>query len=158
MQVLQSNSLENLLVLFLCWCCSQVAIFDRKIRLHMVRDIRPFLIEQARQKKTVTYDVMNQTLELGLNFKNRYDSKQVGDWLDEISEHEVLKGRPMLSSLVIRQNDKRQGDGFYTLYARLRGGSPTAIKKNKKLEENEQQECFAFWSDDDNYSRYKSDF
>jgi hypothetical protein len=124
----------------------------------MVKDIRPFLIEQARQEKTVTYEGMNQALELGLNFKNRLDSKRVGDWLDEISEHEVLKGRPMLSSLVIRRNDKRQGNGFYVLYARLRGGTPESIKNNRKLEEDEQRECFRFWSDMDNYNKYKGDF
>jgi hypothetical protein len=57
----------------------------------MVKDIRSFLIEQARLKKTITYGAMNDVLQLGLDFRNRYDSKQVGDWLDEISEHEVSK-------------------------------------------------------------------
>lgn len=106
----------------------------------MVRDIRPFLIEQARLRKPVAYDIMNQALDL----RNRYDSKVVGDWLDEISEHEVSRDRPMLSSVVIRQSDKRQGNGFYELYAKLYGGNAISIKKNRNLEEQEQQRCYDF--------------
>ena len=89
----------------------------------MRNDIYEKLINVARSQKLISYDDLNKQLNLGLNFDMPPDRDLIGQWLDEISEHEVKAGRHMLSALVGHKEGRGLGDpekGFYE-YARELG-------------------------------------
>jgi hypothetical protein len=86
-------------------------------------DIYKELINVARSQNLISYDDLNKQLNLGLDFNLPPDRDLIGQWLGEISEHEVKAGRHMLSALVGHKEDKGVGDpgkGFYE-YARALG-------------------------------------
>ena len=86
----------------------------------MIKDIRLKLIELAKLKTPWSYSQLNEQLQLGLKFENPYDRDLIGEWLGEVSVHEHLKGRPLLSALIIhKSSDREQGDGFYKLCEKL---------------------------------------
>ena len=89
----------------------------------MRNDIYENLINVARSQKLISYDDLNKQLTLGLNFDVPPDRDVIGQWLGEISEHEVKAGRHMLSALVGHKEGGGVGDpgkGFYE-YARELG-------------------------------------
>jgi len=77
------------------------------------------LQEVARAKKLIAYSELNEELKLGLDFDKPEDRGKIGEWLDEILEHEIESGRPMLSAVVVREEEDRSygapGEGFYQL-------------------------------------------
>ena len=81
------------------------------------------LKEVARDKKLIAYSELNEELKLGLDFDRPKDRGKIGEWLDEILEHEVESGRPMLSAVVVREEEDRSygapGDGFFRLASEL---------------------------------------
>ncbi len=125
----------------------------------MIRDIRTKLIELARLKTTWTYSQLNDQLQLGLNFNNILDRNLIGEWLGEVSVHEFENDRPLLSALITHKDSKReQGDGFYKLCEELYGKNWQALKADKNLENNIIADCFTFWTNADNYRKYKNDY
>jgi hypothetical protein len=126
----------------------------------MINRIRLKLIELARQRTTWSYSQLNDQLELGLKFTNNGpDNKLIGDWLGEISRHEFEKGRPLLSSLIThKQIPREQGPGFYTLCSELLEKDVEELKNDKKWENQTIANCFEFWLNANNYSKYKNDF
>jgi len=89
----------------------------------MRNDIYEELINIARSQNLISYDDLNKKLDLGLNFNMPPDRDLIGQWLGEISEHEVKAGRRMLSALVGHkegENVSGPGKGFYE-YARALG-------------------------------------
>ncbi len=86
-------------------------------------DIYQELIQVARSQSLITYDDLNQQLNLGLNFNMPPDRELIGNWLGEISENEVRAKRHMLSALVCHKEGYGvggPGKGFYE-YARTLG-------------------------------------
>jgi len=75
--------------------------------------------EIAREKDLITYSKLNKELKLGLDFNFDKDRKQIGEWLGEISQHEVQLGHPMLSAVVVQQESDgsfgHPGEGFYNI-------------------------------------------
>lgn len=125
----------------------------------MEKEIRNKLIELARLKTPWTYSELNEQLQLGLNFKNDYDRVLIGEWLGAISKHEFVRERPLLSALIIHQaKDREQGDGFYKLCEELYQKPWQELKANKNFELEKMKECYAFWKDNENYKKYKTDF
>ena len=122
----------------------------------MISEIRQKLIELARLQTTWTYSTLNDQLQLGLDFKNDYDRKLIGEWLRDISVHEHSKDRPLLSCLITHKNGLReQGDGFYKLCEELYGDNWLTLKSNKKWEKGLIADCYEFWLNPSNYSKYK---
>lgn len=79
-------------------------------------DIYQKLVEVARSQKLISYEDLNQQLNLGLDFSLPPDRDLIGEWLGEISESEVNAGRHMLSALVGHKEGTGIGDpgkGFY---------------------------------------------
>jgi len=125
----------------------------------MEREIREKLIELARNKTPWSYSQLNEQLLLGLNFKNDYDRKLIGEFLGDISMHEYQKGRPLLSSLIIhKSSDKEQGDGFYKLCSEIYEKDWEVLKADKDFELERMKECYSFWKDNENYKKYKNDY
>jgi hypothetical protein len=77
------------------------------------------LKEVAQARKLIAYSELNEELKLGLDFDRPEDRRKIGEWLGEISEHEVKAGRPMLPAVVVhKEQDGTYGDpgeGFYQL-------------------------------------------
>ncbi|MFN8143535.1 MAG: hypothetical protein U0073_03860 [Bacteroidia bacterium] len=104
----------------------------------MKKEIREKLIELARLKTPWSYSTLNDQLQLYLNFKNGYNRDLIGEWLGEISTHEFKKGRPLFSALIIHQEDREQGDGFYKLCEELYGKPWQELKEDKNVEVEKQ--------------------
>ena len=121
--------------------------------------VRSYLIELARQKtnQTVGYQKLSNDCNLGLNMQNSpQDRIEMGTILGDISKFEFNNGkRPLLSALVIRIGDKTEGDGFYKLADELGFGKWTDLKKDGLFEIIQIKECIEFWSNNDNYLKYK---
>ena len=125
----------------------------------MVRDIRTQLIELSRLRTTWSYSQLNDQLQLGLNFANHLDRDLIGDWLGEISLHEHVQGRPLISALITHQNGIReQGDGFYKLCSSIYGDSWERLKADKHWENGIIAECFEFWQNPQNYRQFRNDY
>ena len=85
-------------------------------------DIYEKLIQIARFQGLISYDDLNQQLDLGLDFTLPPDRDLIGHWLGEISEHEVRAGRHMLSAVVVHKEGEGFGDpgeGFYSFAQEL---------------------------------------
>lgn len=74
------------------------------------------LITAARYRGTVTYQEIAKMM--GLPLTGNYMQKLIGYILGEISEDEVVKGRPMLSSIVVGVKGV-PGPGFYNFAKEL---------------------------------------
>src|SRR3954469_9744449 len=111
----------------------------------MTKDIRKKLIELARLKTPWSYSQLNEQLLLGLNFNNALDRDLIGEWLGEVSVYEHLKGRPLLSSLIIhKSNDREQGNGFYKLCSQIYGEEWEDLKADPNFELERMMECYSF--------------
>lgn len=125
----------------------------------MSKEIRETLIGIARSKSTWTYSQLNNQLQLGLNFENISDRDLIGDWLGDVSVHEHAKGRPLLSALITRKDRNReQGDGFYKLCEDLFNIDWEVLKADKNWENKMIADCYTFWTNADNYNKFKNDF
>ena len=75
--------------------------------------------EVASERGLITYSDLNDELDLGLDFDDPEDRKQIGEWLGEISEYEVELGHPMLSAVVVQKERigtfGDSGEGFYKI-------------------------------------------
>jgi hypothetical protein len=123
----------------------------------MDQEIRKQLIGLARLKTTWSYSQLNDQLSLGYDFSLVHHRDQIGIELGEISEYEFSKERPLLSALIVHQNDREQGNGFYKLCERLYGNQWEDLKANPRFELDRIAECYSFWRDNGNYKRYLND-
>lgn len=75
--------------------------------------LRERLIEAARHRGFVYYKEVAQRLDI---VSDRLDhSREMANALDEISIYEHENGRPLLSVVVVHQDDKRPGQGFFKM-------------------------------------------
>ncbi|WP_452232056.1 hypothetical protein [Lacinutrix sp. MEBiC02595] len=125
----------------------------------MSKDIRDKLIELARRKSTWTYSQLNEQLQLGYDFNNSLDRKEIGIQLGEISVHEFNKRRPLLSALITHADNKReQGDGFYKLCAELYDEDWEDLKADKNWENKMIADCYEYWTNPQKYKNFKNDY
>lgn len=122
----------------------------------MNETVRTYLIEVARQKdKFVFYSDVVKDCKLDINLNSEYGQLQFTLLLSEVSEFEHLHKRPLISSMAIYKDPKKNdhGDGFYIVAEKLDKG------KFKKLKEDlygftEAAACRKYWQDEDNYKKY----
>jgi hypothetical protein len=55
----------------------------------MRKDILDKLVQVARSQKLISYDDLNNELNLGLDYRVTADRDRIGHWLGEISEEET---------------------------------------------------------------------
>ncbi|MDO8491332.1 MAG: hypothetical protein Q7T04_04890 [Dehalococcoidia bacterium] len=77
-----------------------------------VSDVRDFLIQIARRRRLTNYTDAGAVV--GLEMASEVGRIQIAQILDEINAQELSRGAPMLSALVIYQDRKRPGPGFFT--------------------------------------------
>lgn len=125
----------------------------------MNHKVRSYLIELARQKtnQTIGYQKLSDDCRLSLDMQNNpQDRIDLGNILGDISKFEFNNGkRPLISALVVRIGDKTEGDGFYKLAEELGFGKWNDLKKDGVFEIIQIKECIEFWSNDENYFKYK---
>lgn len=126
-------------------------------------NIRSYLIEIAKNNDTIFYSDLSEFLNLGYNFSN--DSKDgilFGNELSDISRYEINKGRPLLTVVVVGKlkdkmyNEHLPSQKFYTTTKRFKKYKTDFRTKTKLQIFNEQSKIlFDFWSDSQNYEKYK---
>jgi hypothetical protein len=122
----------------------------------MNQEVRLFLIELARRKRTITYQERSDACNLKLVMRDsEYARAKMGRILGQISTFEFNNKRPLISSLVLSKGDNYQGDGFYKLAETLGFGSWKKLKNDISFEIGQMNACYEFWGDDLNYSRWK---
>ena len=72
----------------------------------------------ARAKDVITYGALMKMI--GLDTEDPSDRSKIAKILDEINRYEVENRRPMLSSVVIRQDKNMPGQGFFKLARELK--------------------------------------
>jgi hypothetical protein len=100
--------------------------------VNILMKVRGYLISLARSHKTVSYETMNRELEMGFDMKVLYHRQKLQDYLDIVSKAEQVRGRPLLGSLIRKEEDKNNAD----------------MKKHS-------EECFEFWNKQENYDAWK---
>lgn len=106
--------------------------------------VREYLIAAARRGEFVTYSQVNRDCHLNLDFQFQPDRNEVGRILGTIGEYEYNEGRPILSAVVIHQDDSRHGVGFYNLCEELGLGDSDRLDRDD-YGMNEMGRCFEFW-------------
>ncbi len=122
----------------------------------MNQKVRKYLIEAAREKaKFVYYSELVKYSGLRINLRTAAGQKQLNSILDEISGYENSAGRPLLSSMAIykdvRKND--HGEGFYYSAEKLGKGNARRLKR-ELFGFEEAENCRRFWQNDDNYRQF----
>jgi hypothetical protein len=74
--------------------------------------VRVFLIQRARMKGLTNYTEAGAVV--GLDMASEIGRILIAQILDAINTEEVNQGRPMISALVLYQNEGRPGLGFFT--------------------------------------------
>ncbi len=103
------------------------------------------LKEVAREQTVIPYSQLNIVCRLKLDLSKIKDRNELARILGEISEFEVLHGRPMLSAVVVLKDQRpiTPAYGFFTyadeLGVRKKGESDTALFARQL------QECFTKW-------------
>jgi hypothetical protein len=119
--------------------------------------VRDYLIDLARRRtnQTISYQKLSDNCDLRLDMSNIAHRNEIAKILDEISSYEHANDRPLLSALVIRLNDAFEGYGFFKMAQRLGYGSWQTLKRNALFEVQQITNCISFWSDDNNYKRFR---
>jgi hypothetical protein len=105
-------------------------------------DLVAFLVDAARQGRTVSYTEAGAVI--GLSMRNPNHRRVLGQHLGAISEQEALHGRPMLSAIVVHKGSKRLGSGFYQLGEELRLKS--IGEDEDDFAERELRLVFEYWA------------
>lgn len=82
----------------------------------LVFDTYQVLVENAKASKTIFYGELPAFNELKERFGDTA-SKLIGSIIGACSEYEALRGRPLISSIVISRDTHESGGGFYKLSA-----------------------------------------
>ena len=121
----------------------------------MNNEARNYLIEIAKQNKTVTYSEIVRDCKLGFDLSTDYGKGQLGEVLGKVSEFEYKNNRPMISALVIYKDTSKgsYGEGFYRLAEQLGIGKIKNLKADY-FGEMEMARCFEFWKNPENVALY----
>ena len=99
---------------------------------------------------TIHYGSLNQLLDSPYDLTQSYERHQLGEDLGDISEFEHSQGRPLLSSIVVAEENGLPGVGFFEMAERLHDVDgkplfdPTSLSKKKYLSQ-EQKKVFEYW-------------
>lgn len=108
------------------------------------KEIRNYLITRAKLGTIIHYGSLNQLLDTPYDLSNSYERHLLGEDLGEISEFEHSQGRPLLSAIVVAEENKLSGVGFFEMAERLELFDPSKTSKKKFLEQ-EQKKVFDYW-------------
>jgi len=117
--------------------------------------VRNKLIQIARTSQSpISFPVLIQEMDLGLNMDRPYDKSRLNEILYDISMEEHENARPLLSALVKTKTNKGQGDEFFKLCEELGMGEWRVLKNDPEFITQQRQLCYDFWTDDENYQKF----
>lgn len=119
----------------------------------MDKDVRKYLIELARIRRTVPYGKAMEQFGYNVSFQNQIDF--FADIIGDISVYENQFDRPMLSSLIVHASGTTIGKGFYRLAEELQYGDKNHLFKTR-FERQMQEWCYNYWRDPDNYKNHSN--
>lgn len=102
-----------------------------------------WLIQIARKKETITYGEIAEMMP-NIPKRGNYMSREVGQLSGEISQYEHLRGRPLLSAVVVRGDKKMPGEGFFDMGREL--GMLQEGTDERSFWERELDEVYDTWS------------
>lgn len=118
--------------------------------------IRSQLIEVARSRNpTISYQSLSDVCNLILNMSSQYHRNQIAEILREVAIHEHSEGRPMLTSLVIRNGDNYEGNGFFKIADESGYGDWKKLKKDGTFAVQQMNKCIEYWTNEENYNTNK---
>tara|TARA_Y100000310_G_C20027191_1_gene510149 strand:+ start:147 stop:503 length:357 start_codon:yes stop_codon:yes gene_type:complete len=103
----------------------------------------------AKQQQIIYYQALNNSCGLDLDFNRGCDRREIGNILEEISRFEHERGRPMLSVVVVNQENSSQGNsnmpsiGFFKLARNIR--SMRALESKEGFFLRELSKVYNYW-------------
>jgi hypothetical protein len=109
--------------------------------------VRDYLIQKAFDAKTVTYQEVSDSCDLGLKMTDGdFPRAELGRILAEIGKFEFNNKRPILSSIVLKSKESIAGNGFFNLCEQLGIGSAKKLKA-EDFHITQINESFSFWKE-----------
>lgn len=106
-----------------------------RMKNKLLYDIVKILVEVAKNNEIITYKDVSKKLN------NQVIPKNLGMPIGELSKIAHKLGLPLISVLVVNQETKIPGDGFYKLYSELKGVSESQAIKNCQQEIDNAHNC-----------------
>jgi len=101
------------------------------------------LKEAAREKRFVTYTDLSAAVQISLTDAEGLNKLNV--ILEEIAEHEIGAGRPLLVAIVVSESNNMPGSGLFS-YAKRKGLMKAKDKDNLTFFVTEAKKVHEFWS------------
>lgn len=101
------------------------------------------LVLAAHSRSMITYAGIARLT--GLPATGNPMAKEVGRLVGEISEDEVVDGRPMLSALVVEKDTGHPGKGFFSLARNLKKLVGMSASAEKAFLKKEKTKLFDLW-------------
>ncbi|MDE6418586.1 MAG: hypothetical protein K2K49_05195 [Duncaniella sp.] len=92
---------------------------DKTLLTREENSIRKALIKRAKIGSNYSYTQLTEEVCPQFDMDDPSDRGELGHVLGNISRFEVEHGRPMLSAIVVRQDTRIQGGGFFDLAEEL---------------------------------------
>jgi len=110
----------------------------------LVTKAYPVLVDAAKRGRLITYGEVGG--KIGLYTGSEYFQLKIGYVVGACSDYENIKGRPLLSAIVVNETTRYPGQGFWGL-SRI----PTSIRLNIQYSDIESgyvmtNEMLDFWS------------
>lgn len=110
----------------------------------LVKKAYPLLIARAKKERPITYGEVGG--KIGLYVGSEYFQLKIGFVVGACSDYETIKGRPLISAIVVNDTTKYPGQGFWGL-SRL----PDNIRLNIQYSDIESgyimtNEMLGFWT------------
>ena len=101
------------------------------------------LKQAAREKRFIGYSDLSAAIELPLTDSNNVHTLNV--MLEEIADHELANGRPLLVAIIVNENTNMPGAGLFH-YAKRKGLMKQKDKDNLTFFVAEAKKVHDFWS------------
>lgn len=124
------------------------------------RLLREVLIDIAHRETIIGYAKLLDDYDF-LAYSMDNDNKKNSYWnaLNKISLREFGYYRPFLSVVVVLENDKIPGNGFYDLFVECfdkRFDEIETLEDRQVLSKEEKVECHKYWSNDKQYYKHRA--
>ena len=102
------------------------------------------LIQAAKEKRFVTYSEIAAAIGLGLTDSAGLNKLSI--LLEEIADHEINAGRPLLVAIIVSDTNNMPGGGLFS-YAKRKGLMKAKDKDKLAFFLTEAKKAHEFWKD-----------
>jgi hypothetical protein len=108
----------------------------------MKEKIKSVLIEMAKNSKTMSYSELAK--KIGVKLQPGGFGNEFYNALIKIGDEELLTGRPLINSLVVRVDDKLPGNRFFE-WVKQKAKAYHHLKSKKEIIKKIHADCFQYW-------------